>query len=69
MEFKIGDVVQLKSGGPRMTVDHIDPHGAINCIWFQGQERKSAAFQPATLKSGEIDYSAAIVASRRSPRI
>lgn len=29
MEFKIGDVVQLKSGGPKMTIDRIEYKGPI----------------------------------------
>jgi uncharacterized protein YodC (DUF2158 family) len=34
--FKIGDVVQLPSGGPFMTVSKITP-GAIDCAWFDLQ--------------------------------
>ncbi len=29
----VGDVVQLKSGGPKMTVDRI-LDGRIDCVWF-----------------------------------
>ncbi len=29
----VGDVVQLKSGGPKMTVDRILDSG-IHCVWF-----------------------------------
>ncbi len=29
----VGDVVQLKSGGPKMTVDRIFD-GGISCVWF-----------------------------------
>ncbi|MEL7032804.1 MAG: DUF2158 domain-containing protein [Pseudomonadota bacterium] len=53
MEFKIGDVVQLKSGGPKMTVAAVKQDRAI-CVWFNGQnalhEEKSAEFLLATLK-------------------
>ena len=31
--MKIGDVVQLKSGGPKMTVEAISPMGA-KVVWF-----------------------------------
>ncbi len=32
--MKIGDLVQLKSGGPWMTVVHApDPYGMIVCAW------------------------------------
>lgn len=33
-EFKIGDVVQLKSGGPLMTVCDVGSGGAVECNWF-----------------------------------
>ena len=31
--FKPGDVVTLKSGGPRMTINWVDETGVI-CLWF-----------------------------------
>ncbi|WP_116654463.1 YodC family protein [Pelagibacterium sediminicola] len=38
-EIKLGDVVQLKSGGPKMTVANIDRYGydsteSARCDWF-----------------------------------
>jgi uncharacterized protein YodC (DUF2158 family) len=41
MDFKAGDVVVLKSGGPKMTVEKIGPRNSTNpeevvhCIWFE----------------------------------
>ena len=37
-EFKKGDVVRLKSGGPKMTIDSVDEYGSgnksnIRAIW------------------------------------
>lgn len=33
-QVKIGDVVQLKSGGPRMTIVHVPDDGKyIKCLW------------------------------------
>ena len=32
-KFAIGDVVQLKSGGPLMTVS--DPTKPVTCTWFE----------------------------------
>jgi uncharacterized protein YodC (DUF2158 family) len=32
--FKPGDVVQLNSGGPRMTVVAVQSDGTLRCIWF-----------------------------------
>jgi uncharacterized protein YodC (DUF2158 family) len=38
--FKIGDVVQLKSGGPQMTVKDLGNEHQPNqvaCVWFNSQ--------------------------------
>jgi uncharacterized protein YodC (DUF2158 family) len=32
--FKVGDVVRLKSGGPRMTVTHVDQRPYVHCAWI-----------------------------------
>jgi uncharacterized protein YodC (DUF2158 family) len=45
--FKPGDIVQLKSGGPRMTV--MIRGGRIFCTWFTGDKREASSFEPATL--------------------
>lgn len=49
MNFAIGDVVQLKSGGPLMTVDQ-SAEGQILCSWFVGAEHKKGKFAAATLE-------------------
>lgn len=55
-EFEAGDVVQLKSGGPKMTVEAIDKfgmgctHDRANCVWFEGTKRMEALFELPTLK-------------------
>ena len=33
-EFNVGDVVQLKSGGPRMTVSRVVSDGTVEASWF-----------------------------------
>jgi uncharacterized protein YodC (DUF2158 family) len=38
--FSVGDTVQLKSGGPIMTVDSVDYRG-VNCIWFVNETTPS----------------------------
>ena len=50
-QFKKGDVVSLKSGGPPMTVTGEHAHGfGLNCVWFDHKnERKNATFQPESL--------------------
>lgn len=52
--FSPGDVVQLKSGGPDMTIVrsvHGDPH-TYWCLWFGGgRKRESAEFHGVVLKA------------------
>jgi uncharacterized protein YodC (DUF2158 family) len=48
MTFQVGDVVQLKSGGPKMTVDGYED-GLVVCVWFEKTDRKSSPFREATL--------------------
>lgn len=51
MSVKIGDTVQLKSGGPLMTVVRIEADGAIACMWYapDAEEFRSQAFVAAAL--------------------
>lgn len=49
-QFKVGDVVELKSGGPAMTVEGIDPGtGRVVCKWFVKNEERTGQFLPDTL--------------------
>lgn len=54
-QLKVGDVVQLKSGGPKMTIDGIGKYGMgstrdeANCVWFEGAKKMSALFELPTL--------------------
>ena len=43
MKIMVGDVVTLKSGGPRMTVVSIDDERCA-CIWFSGEELRKETF-------------------------
>jgi uncharacterized protein YodC (DUF2158 family) len=52
-QFKIGDVVQLKSGGPNMTVESDAGEGCFVCHWFEGSEAKRTTFQGAMLRVPE----------------
>jgi uncharacterized protein YodC (DUF2158 family) len=38
MALEIGDIVQLKSGGPVMTVVMVDGENAITCMWYASQQ-------------------------------
>lgn len=68
IEFAIGDVVQLKSGGPKMTVHRIiggsdldvlasafrgADKGDIECKWFDSGRIESAHFKPQMLALAE----------------
>ena len=42
-QFNLGDIVQLKSGGPKMTVTKImDKH--IGTAWFAGSKKEDGVF-------------------------
>jgi uncharacterized protein YodC (DUF2158 family) len=47
--FQIGDVVELKSGGPDMTVESIEDLKA-SCVWFDKGDMKRALFPSNTLQ-------------------
>lgn len=48
-KIKAGDVVQLKSGGPSMTVQYLSGHAAV-CHWFNGNDAKQYEFYLDQLK-------------------
>jgi uncharacterized protein YodC (DUF2158 family) len=54
-EFRAGDLVQLKSGGPKMTVDfYREELDVYICSWFDHKhERKQDSFAPDTLEKME----------------
>jgi uncharacterized protein YodC (DUF2158 family) len=52
MDFKPGDIVRLKSGGPPMVVDEIDKKQTptiIACLWFDGSQLEDGEFSPTSL--------------------
>lgn len=56
--FNVGDVVQLKSGGPKMTVHgngHYDGNNLL-CVWFdKDQKIQSGDFNPSALEAADVD--------------
>lgn len=55
-QFKKGDVVQLKSGGPCMTIQDIDDYSqdesgelSASCVWFDGGKPVDRVFPLDTL--------------------
>jgi uncharacterized protein YodC (DUF2158 family) len=51
MNFNVGDVVMVKSGGPKMTVDQV-ARDEVRCVWFDERagDFKRAVFPVATLE-------------------
>jgi uncharacterized protein YodC (DUF2158 family) len=47
-QFKRGDQVVLKSGGPTMTIDEIVTDG-VWTVWFAGPKRERAHFHAESL--------------------
>ena len=64
MEFKIGDIVRLKTGGPEMTVEAVDLRTAeVQCTWLvdnllHRSRFKSFAVREATLRPPKLELSA-----------
>ena len=53
--FEKGDIVQLKSGGPKMTVTAIDSYGKhYYCQWFAGSKLEDGKFPPEALQAPAI---------------
>ncbi len=62
-KFSIGDVVQLNSGGPLMTVNSsVDPTN-IECAWFYDvANTMNAAFHQNCLRLATVDAVASVSA-------
>lgn len=58
-QFNTGDVVQLKSGGPKMTVVKVDDFESgsliVVCSWFVGTKKETASFPPDALEKATQD--------------
>ena len=76
-EFKKGDVVRLKSGGPKMTVSDVGdyttsggPEDGVHCVWFDlvkgVQKNSSDVFDAAVLEIAPTDRGIGGVSVRRS---
>jgi uncharacterized protein YodC (DUF2158 family) len=46
-EFKDGDIVELRTGGPKMNGDSVGPR--IVCSWSVAEKLQKADFNPATV--------------------
>lgn len=54
-KFELGQLVQLKSGGPVMTVEALNAFQAdkYDCTWFAGDKHQQNTFSEAVLVSAE----------------
>lgn len=52
--WQVGDVVQLKSGSPLMTVESTNYHGMVVCVWYDipTQRYRREQFPNASLTEG-----------------
>lgn len=56
MAFQVGDVVQLNSGGPFMTVTVVEDTSKgskLHCVWFHDNRQDSGVYPEAAVKSRE----------------
>lgn len=57
MDFKIGDVVVLRSGGPLMTIHNIGDYSnagfspGLLCVWFDDKKKVEAVFHPDAVEA------------------
>jgi uncharacterized protein YodC (DUF2158 family) len=49
-EWIVGDLVQLKSGGPEITINGIRAHGSVSCVWMRGNKLQKGTFSKAALQ-------------------
>lgn len=52
-QLKPGDTVELKSGGPMMTVEVVYDSGDVRCVWFAGEKQQSFDFAITSLVKTE----------------
>ena len=53
-DFDIGNVVQLRSGGPKMTVHGLVSDGDVICQWFEGNAVHEESFPREALQKAEL---------------
>ena len=53
--FEPGNIVKLKSGGPKMTVEKYHKRDVVKCIWFDGFEAKRDFFREGFLELVTVD--------------
>jgi len=54
--FKVGDIVWLKVGSPKMTIEYITKEGKCLCVWFEGTKKLEDSFRPDVLTDKDPNY-------------
>jgi uncharacterized protein YodC (DUF2158 family) len=49
MNFQLGDIVRLKSGGEKMTVESISDD-LVDCVWMNDKKVERHSFEPVVLE-------------------
>ena len=60
VEFAVGEIVELVSGGPKMTVQSWDTRNVgsnlmFKCQWFAGKKLESGSFRAEQLRKSAND--------------
>jgi len=67
-QIKDGDVVALKSGGPKMTVSRLEDNGTMAvCAWFDGNKRDFGTFPVTSLVKVNPAATGPAIAVGRTP--
>lgn len=53
IHFKVGDLICLKSGGPKMIVADVDGYGGCRCQWFDKARHVSEHFAGEVLEKAD----------------
>jgi len=53
-ELSEGQIVQLKSGGPNMTIKSMDGPNAV-CMWFSGEKFNERSFPSTSLIPVQVE--------------
>lgn len=51
--WNVGDIVRLKSGGPRMTVEDTGMVNTVVCVWFVGTKVERNSFPVSALERAD----------------
>ena len=66
-DFKIGDVVILNSGSPKMTVEGFDSRGNVTCAYWNTDKFGQSSFHKESLKKVTDDDRKVIINESTTP--